>query len=119
MDATPDSGVAPSAPGSRGFATEPQASRPSRASIPNALKRGETGRCVRRSCECEENGLGDECIWLTPMAALQREAQERGQYADDRARDQVRSTTTEGRGPEGAEPGGDSHAPKDSQDSHD
>jgi len=32
--------------------------------------------------------------------------------AQDRARDQVRSTTTEGRGPQGAEPGGDSHAPK-------
>jgi hypothetical protein len=28
------------------------------------LRRGVNGVCTRRSCECEREGLGDQCIWL-------------------------------------------------------
>lgn len=34
---------------------------------PAKLKRGTTGKCVRKAgCECEAEGLGDECVWLVP-----------------------------------------------------
>jgi hypothetical protein len=33
------------------------------------LRRGLTGRCVKKVCECERAGLGDECIWLDPIGA--------------------------------------------------
>jgi hypothetical protein len=31
------------------------------------LKRGITGRCTRKRCECEIEGLGLECIHLEPV----------------------------------------------------
>lgn len=31
------------------------------------LKRGTTGRCTRKVCECEKEGLGLECIHLEPV----------------------------------------------------
>ena len=34
---------------------------------PASLKRGTTGRCTRKVCECEKEGLGLECIHLEPV----------------------------------------------------
>ena len=34
---------------------------------PVPLKRGKTGRCTRKVCECEKEGLGPECIYLEPV----------------------------------------------------
>jgi len=34
---------------------------------PVPLKRGITGRCTRKVCECEKEGLGPECIHLEPV----------------------------------------------------
>ena len=34
---------------------------------PAPLKRGTTGRCTRKVCECEKEGLGPECIHLEPV----------------------------------------------------
>ena len=34
---------------------------------PAPLKRGITGRCARKVCECEKEGLGPECIYLEPV----------------------------------------------------
>jgi len=48
-----------------------------------------------------------EALRLTGHVAMEREAA--------RARDRMRSTETEGLGPEGERPGGDSHAPKEEQ----
>lgn len=28
------------------------------------LRRGVDGVCTRSTCECEREGLGDQCIWL-------------------------------------------------------
>ncbi len=42
-------------------------SRPQR----KPLRRGVNGVCTRRSCECEREGLGDQCIWLEPMAKVE------------------------------------------------
>ena len=33
------------------------------------LQRGITGICARSFCECEANGLGNQCIWLRPTDA--------------------------------------------------
>ena len=33
------------------------------------LKRGKTGTCLRTPCQCEAEGLGDECVWLTRLYA--------------------------------------------------
>jgi hypothetical protein len=30
------------------------------------LRRGVDGVCTRSTCECEREGLGDQCIWLRP-----------------------------------------------------
>ena len=34
---------------------------------PAPLKRNITGRCTRKVCECEKEGLGPECIYLEPV----------------------------------------------------
>ena len=36
------------------------------------LRRGVSGVCTRSICECERDGLGDQCVWLKPaeMRAL-------------------------------------------------
>ena len=31
------------------------------------LRRGVTGRCIRKRCECEIEGLGLECVYLEPL----------------------------------------------------
>ena len=37
------------------------------------LRRGVDGVCTRKTCECEREGLGDQCIWLRASdAELQR-----------------------------------------------
>ena len=33
------------------------------------LRRGVDGVCTRNTCECEREGLGDQCIWLRPTDA--------------------------------------------------
>lgn len=33
------------------------------------LRRGVDGVCTRSTCECEREGLGDQCIWLRPTDA--------------------------------------------------
>lgn len=33
------------------------------------LRRGVDGICTRSTCECEREGLGDQCIWLRPNDA--------------------------------------------------
>lgn len=33
------------------------------------LRRGINGVCSRRVCECERQGLGDQCVWLDPTDA--------------------------------------------------
>jgi hypothetical protein len=33
------------------------------------LIRGVNGVCRRKTCECERDGLGDQCIWLEPTDA--------------------------------------------------
>ncbi len=30
------------------------------------LRRGVDGICTRSACECEREGLGDQCVWLKP-----------------------------------------------------
>ena len=35
------------------------------------LRRGVTGVCSRSTCECEKEGLGDQCIWLRPADPVQ------------------------------------------------
>jgi len=30
------------------------------------LRRGVDGVCTRSTCECEREGLGDQCVWLKP-----------------------------------------------------
>ena len=30
------------------------------------LRRGVDGICARSACECEREGLGDQCVWLKP-----------------------------------------------------
>jgi hypothetical protein len=43
------------------------AERPAEPPKPASLKRGTTGRCTRKVCECEKEGLGLECIHLEPV----------------------------------------------------
>ena len=43
-----------------GFAAEVTGDRP--------LRRNVDGVCTRSTCECEREGLGDQCIWLKPVA---------------------------------------------------
>ena len=31
------------------------------------LRRGVDGVCTRSTCECEREGLGDQCVWLRPV----------------------------------------------------
>lgn len=33
------------------------------------LRRGVDGVCTRSTCECEREGLGDQCVWLKPAVA--------------------------------------------------
>lgn len=33
------------------------------------LRRGVSGVCTRSICECERDGLGDQCVWLKPAEA--------------------------------------------------
>lgn len=33
------------------------------------LRRGVDGVCTRSTCECEREGLGDQCVWLKPAEA--------------------------------------------------
>lgn len=33
------------------------------------LRRGVDGVCTRSTCECEREGLGDQCVWLRPTDA--------------------------------------------------
>lgn len=33
------------------------------------LRRGVDGICTRSTCECEREGLGDQCVWLGPAEA--------------------------------------------------
>ena len=33
------------------------------------LRRGVDGICTRSACECEREGLGDQCVWLKPAEA--------------------------------------------------
>jgi len=33
------------------------------------LRRGVSGVCTRSICECERDGLGDQCVWLKPAVA--------------------------------------------------
>lgn len=33
------------------------------------LRRGVDGVCTRSACECEREGLGDQCSWLRPSDA--------------------------------------------------
>ena len=33
------------------------------------LRRGVNGVCIRSTCECEREGLGDQCVWLKPVEA--------------------------------------------------
>lgn len=33
------------------------------------LRRGVDGICTRSTCECEREGLGDQCVWLKPAEA--------------------------------------------------
>ena len=33
------------------------------------LRRGVDGICTRSACECEREGLGDQCVWLGPNDA--------------------------------------------------
>ena len=41
------------------------------------LHRGLDGVCTRSTCECEREGLGDQCIWLRPTdAELERRSGE-------------------------------------------
>lgn len=34
------------------------------------LRRGVDGVCTRSACECEREGLGDQCIWLAPVKVV-------------------------------------------------
>ena len=38
-------------------------------STKTTLSRGVNGVCSRSACECEREGLGDQCIWLRPTDA--------------------------------------------------
>ena len=54
---------------------DPQALRDGQPSAPSGepLRRGSTGVCSRKNCECERARLGNQCIWLRPTdAELQR-----------------------------------------------
>ncbi len=31
------------------------------------LRRNVDGVCTRSTCECEREGLGDQCVWLKPI----------------------------------------------------
>jgi hypothetical protein len=42
------------------------------------LKRGSTGVCSRSVCACERDGLGDECVWLSPVTLRPTPSNERG-----------------------------------------
>ena len=42
------------------------------------LKRGSTGVCSRSICVCERDGLGDECVWLSPVTLRSTPSNERG-----------------------------------------
>ena len=33
------------------------------------LRRGVDGVCTRSACECEREGLGDQCVWLKAAVA--------------------------------------------------
>lgn len=33
------------------------------------LRRGVDGVCTRSTCECERDGLGNQCVWLKPAEA--------------------------------------------------
>lgn len=43
------------------------------------LRRGGNGVCARTSCECEREGLGDQCIWLRPAPGQQTGGQSTNQ----------------------------------------
>ena len=45
----------------QGFATQVTGDRP--------LRRNVDGVCTRSTCECEREGLGDQCVWLKPVEA--------------------------------------------------
>ena len=34
------------------------------------LRRGVNGVCTRSTCECEREGLGEHCIWLSPVKVV-------------------------------------------------
>lgn len=53
--------------GSGGVGAPPQQAEPVEPPKPAPLKRGITGRCTRKVCECEKEGLGPECIHLEPV----------------------------------------------------
>ena len=44
-----------------GFAAQVTGDRP--------LRRNVDGVCTRSTCECEREGLGDQCVWLKPAEA--------------------------------------------------
>lgn len=44
-----------------GFAAQVTGDRP--------LRRNVDGVCTRSTCECEREGLGDQCVWLKPVEA--------------------------------------------------
>ena len=49
------------------YAERDTAPQPQPKQEPAKLKRGITGRCTRKYCECEKEGLGLECIHLEPL----------------------------------------------------